>query len=377
MPTQSDWRSVAAEPVAEAEAALNAPRRRTRKRSPWPFRLLVVTVLLLAGQSAFLAAKWGQITRPAPAASLPAPASNIDLGRIVDPGTLIADPYVLTGPKVDYLYSSESNFTPPYIPVRTFTVFGRWGKPTDAMPALPVWANSWVWNPNVRFVEGRYVMWFTATWKGVALSTGAPPRCLGWATSASPLGPFVPAAGPAICQVNRFGAIDPYTLVAPTGQEWLYWKSDSNAVPAAHMPTVIWAQKLAPNGITREGKAVQILSDTQQWEGTVVEDPQMVLAHGHYYLFFSGNVSGTTLNGVGMVECRGPAGPCDNNADGPWLGTSPQTTAAGEESIFKQDGKTWILYAPHRLFQTLMISRVAFGPNGPYVAAFRRLPSTG
>lgn len=377
MPTKSDWPRFAVEPAAASGAAPTTHRRRREKHSRWPLRLLVIAVLLLAAESGYLAVEWGKITRPRSSSALPTPASNLDLGRIIDPGTLIADPDVLTGPKVDYLYSSESNFTPPYIPVRTFTVFGKWGKPLDAMPQLPVWANSWVWNPNVRFVRGRYVMWFTATWKAVALSTGAPPRCLGWATSSSPLGPFVPASGPAICQVNRFGAIDPDTLVAPTGQEWLYWKSDSNAVPAAHMPTVIWAQKLAANGITREGKAVEILSNTQPWEGTVVEAPQMVFARGHYYLFFSGNVSGTTLNGIGMVTCRGPAGPCDNDAYGPWLGTSPQTRAVGEEYLFNSNDKTWLLYSPHRLFQVLMISRVAFGPNGPYVASFHHLPSTG
>jgi hypothetical protein len=243
----------------------------------------VLFAVLVVAQLVLVAVEWKEAGRTAvpasPRSTLPPPAPNTDLGRAVDPGSVVADPFVLTGRHVDYLYSSATNHTAPYLPVRTFRVLGKWGKVVDAMPTLPAWAGSWLWNPDVRYVEGRYVMWFTAPLKGTFLpTTRGNPRCLGWATSTSPLGPFVPSPTPVICQVSRFGAIDPQTLVTPDGQEWLYWKSDSNAVPNAHKPTVIWAQRLAPDGVTLEGRATAILTDSQPWEGIVVESPQMVPA---------------------------------------------------------------------------------------------------
>jgi len=350
------------------------------RKWPWKKPLVVLLVVLAVAELTVALAEWRAAHHTVAAASsrpaLPPPAPNTALGRAVDPSSIIADPDVMTGRGVDYLYSSASNYTAPYLPVRTFRTLGKWEKVADAMPVLPVWAAPWIWNPSVRYVEGRYVMWFSASLKGTYLpTTRGLVRCLGWATSKSPLGPFVASPKPSICQVSLFGAIDPQTLIAPNGQAWLYWKSTGNAVPNAHAPTYIWAQRLAPNGVTREGSKTMILTDSQPWEGTVVESPQMVYEGGHYYLFFSGNVSGSTLNGIGLARCTGPAGPCANTSNGPWLGTSPETRTAGEESLFSQYGSTWILYAPHGLGQTLMVSRVAFGPKGPYVAAFTHLPS--
>jgi hypothetical protein len=334
---------------------------------------------MLAAVAALVVAEGASVSlrlRDTSASTLPVRATATELGRAVDPTAFIADPDVLVGQRVDYLYSSATGYSSPYLPVRTFHVLGRWGRPTDAMPVLPAWADSWIWNPDVRRVHGRYVMWFTAPLKGAALpTTRGPPRCLGWATSSSPLGPFRPAPKPSVCQVAWGGAIDPQTLMTPEGRELLYWKSDGNSVPRAHRPTVIWAQRLAANGVSLEGRRSAILTNRQPWEGTVVESPQMVRHGGRYYLFFSGNVSGSTSMGIGMAPCRGPVGPCANPAAGPWLGSPQAARPLGEESLFSQDGATWLLYSPKGMFQTLMVSRVAFGPRGPYVATFHRLPS--
>jgi arabinan endo-1,5-alpha-L-arabinosidase len=224
----------------------------------------VVAAALVVAQGALVNVHLG---RGSPS-TLPVPAPASALGRAVDPKAMIADPDVLVGRRADYLYSSATGYSPPYLPVRTFHVLGRWGPPADAMPSLPAWADSWIWNPDVRLVGGRYVMWFTAPLRGTALpTTRGPPRCLGWATASSPLGPFRPAAEPSVCQMGWFGAIDPQTVTAPGGQQWLYWKSDGNSVPRAQRPTIIWAQRLAADGVTLEGRRVAILSDRQPWEG--------------------------------------------------------------------------------------------------------------
>lgn len=357
-----------------------APKHVRQSPRPWSFRLLALALLLVVLDGVAIEVV-SQRTRgsdpPASAAVLPLPASNVDLGRQVDPTTTIADPDIVAGNGVDYMFSSEANYEPPHIPVRIFRELGHWLKTVDAMPTLPAWAGSWVWNPDVRRVGGRYVMWFTANTLSNRLTTGAYPRCLGWATARSILGPYVASPTPSVCQINLYGAIDARTLVAPDGQEWLYWKSDGNAVRTNPLPTTIWAQKLASNGTTLEGKPIALMSNTQPWQGRVVESPQMVYARGHYYLFYSGNVSGSPNNAIGVAPCKGPAGPCTNSAVGPWMSGSPTSEAVGEESLFTQFGVTWLLYSPVGLAQTLEVSRVAFGPNGPYIAQFARLPSVG
>jgi hypothetical protein len=360
-----------------SRAELRRSRSKARLRSEALLRLALTTSLALVVLVGVLVAVLGTGTSGL-GGGLPLPAPNTALAQRVDPSTVIADPMVLVGKNIDYMYTSENGDAPPHIPVRTFTTLGQWGPPVDAMPTQPAWAGPWLWNPDVRYVEGRYVMWFTGPDLGHSLPrTGAMPRCLGWATSKSPLGPFIPSSKPAVCQFNQYGSIDPRTLVTPGGQEWLYWKSDDNAVLSEGKPTIIWAQRLAANGITLLGKPIDLMSNSRPWEGHIVESPQMVLADGHYYLFFSGNMSGSTLNGIGLATCAGPAGPCDNSSDGPWLGSNTLSQGLGEESFFTQNGKTWLMYSPTGAAQTLAVALVAFGPSGPYVAQFQHLPSVG
>jgi hypothetical protein len=358
-----------------SRSELRSIRMRDRDRSEKVLRILLSGCVVLAVLVGLLVAVDLGSSDPG---GLPLPAPNTSLAQRVDPSTVIADPMILDGSTVDYMYASQNGDAPPHIPVRTFTTLGTWGPPIDAMPTQPAWAGPWLWNPDVRYVQGRYVMWFTGAELGVALPrTGAMPRCLGWATSKSPLGPFIPSPKPAVCQFSQFGSIDPRTLVTPGGQEWLYWKSDDNAVLSEGKPTIIWAQRLAANGITLLGKPIDLMSNSRQWEGHIVESPQMVEAGGHYYMFFSGNTSGSTLNGIGLADCAGPAGPCDNSSNGPWLGSNMLSQGLGEESLFTQNGKTWLLYSPTGMAQTLAVALVVFGPNGPYVAQFNHLPSVG
>src|SRR5208282_1057988 len=120
----------------------------------------------------------------------------------------------------------------------------------------------------------------------------------GTATAASPTGPFTPSASPVICQ--QWGSIDPRTFEGADGRVWLIWKSDTNADQTQTIPTTIWSQQLAPDGLTLLGTPTQIAVATQPWENALIESPDMVRDGSHYYLFFSGNQSVTPFNGVGV-----------------------------------------------------------------------------
>jgi hypothetical protein len=181
-----------------------------------------------------------------------------------------------------------------------------------------------------------------------------------------------------ICQPP--GSIDPRTFVAPGGQLWLYWKADTNAFwgPAqnpdgpGNMPTVLWTQRLAPDDMTLIGPPRQILVASEPFEHKLIEAPDMVYVDRHYYLFFSTNPSYQDSDGIAVAFCRGPAGPCDEPYQGPILGSDTLGLGPGEESLYTQDGVTWLLYSPTGTgpFRQMAVARIAFGPRGPYVAEF-------
>jgi hypothetical protein len=309
----------------------------------------------------------------------PPAAPSYALGRLVAPyDVAMTDPAVAVGSGVDYLYTGAADYDPPNIAVRAFTDLRHLGAAVDAMPALPPWTTGWTSAPDVRHIDGRYVMWFSAPDVNDVLATGAQAKCIGMGVSTSPLGPFIIARQPVICDPS--GSIDPRTFVAADGQLWLDWKSDVNAAwgPAQdpnlprNQPTVLWAQRLAPDGITLEGTPSELLAATRQWEHKLIEAPDMIRAGGHYYLFFSANPSYQDGDGIGVAVCQGPAGPCHEPYAGPMLGSSPLGLGPGEESLFVQGGVTWLLFSPSgdALYRQLAVARVAFGPRGPYVSAF-------
>ena len=301
------------------------------------------------------------------------------MGKLVPPYDVpMTDPTVTVGSHIDYLYTGAGGYDPPNISVRAFTDLEHLGAEVDAMPALPPWTTGWTSAPDVRHVDGRYVMWFSSPDVDDILATGVPAKCIGVGVSTSPFGPFIVARQPVICDPS--GSIDPRTFVAPDGQLWLDWKADVNAAwgPAQdpdlpqNQPTVLWAQRLAPDGMTLEGSPHELLAATRLWEHKLIEAPEMVHADGRFYLFFSANPSYQDGDGIGVAVCRGPAGPCEEPYAGPILGSSPLGLGPGEESLFSQGGVTWMLFSPSgtALYRQLAVARIAFGPHGPYVSAF-------
>ena len=309
----------------------------------------------------------------------PPPAPSYAVGKLVRPYDVpLPDPTVTVGSHIDYLYTGAGGYDPPNISVRAFTDLEHLSAGVDVMPALPPWTTGWTSAPDVRHVDGRYVMWFSSPDVDDILATGVPAKCIGVGVSTSPLGPFIVARQPVICDPS--GSIDPRTFVAPDGLLWLDWKADVNAAwgPAQdpdlpqNQPTVLWAQRLAPDGMTLEGSPHELLAATRLWEHKLIEAPEMVHADGRFYLFFSANPSYQDGDGIGVAVCRGPAGPCEEPYAGPILGSSPLGLGPGEESLFSQGGVTWMLFSPSgtAFYRQLALARIAFGPHGPYVSAF-------
>ncbi|MGH9090912.1 MAG: family 43 glycosylhydrolase [Acidimicrobiales bacterium] len=356
-----------------------AARRRGSRRAR-PVTLVPVLAATIAAVVALLvAAVVAALPAPRPVTADPPPAGTMATARIFNPGGLISDPFVLPTPTLDYLYSSGiGGAGQPHLPEHTFAVMGRFLSAGDAVPALPSWVEpgTGLWAPDVRKVGRIYVMWFSGLYRGYVLPTGVPAQCVGVATSRSPTGPFVAGApAPTVCQTSEYGDIDPRTFVAPDGREWLYWKNDGNAVSAHPLTTHIYARRLAANGRTPVGPTTVLLANDLPWEGPLVEAPDMVRDGRRYLLFFAGNSSDAEVNGVGLALCRGPGGPCTSPYAGPWLGSNAQGAGPGEETVYAQNGVTWMLYTPHALYYPdavpgLAAARIAFTTRGmPYVAS--------
>jgi hypothetical protein len=376
LPTPWDWHIIH---ISNRNLRSLHPNRVRHSRRPvWragALTAIVAVAVLVVSPVSGLAAP----PKRATATLNPPPAPSYAVGKLVPPYNVpMTDPTVTVGSHIDYLYTGAGGYDPPNISVRAFTDLQRLSTEVDAMPALPPWSIGWTSAPDVRHVDGRYVMWFSSPDVDDILATGAPAKCIGVGVSTSPFGPFIVARQPVIC--DPWGSIDPRTFVAPDGQLWLDWKADVNAAWGLeqdpdlpqNQPTVLWAQQLAPDGMTLEGSPHELLAATRPWEHKLIEAPEMVHADGRFYLFFSANPSYQDGDGIGVAVCRGPAGPCQEPYAGPILGSSPLGLGPGEESLFTQGGVTWMLFSPSgtTLYRRLAVARIAFGPHGPYVSAF-------
>lgn len=361
---------------------------------PARFRVVRLTAAATAAAATAVvgfAAGWRM--HPAPAASAPAPPTTSTLpavatGRvdsplpvrhvtvadpaaIVTPGQNVPNPFVVYVKGRYYMFASQPTFFSQNIQLRKTSNPLSWGPVVgDAMPTLPAWANpGFTWSPDVREVAGRWVMWFTAQVKGYLPTT----QCIGAAVSVQPWGPYAPEPTPIICQLDHHGSIDPRSFVDADGSLWMDWKSDDNADVAGNEHSIVYASRMAPDGLALTGPSVPILTADQPWEGRIVEAPQMVLAENHYWLFYSGNWFNQPYYGLGVAECAGPAGPCTKPLNGPWLSSDAQGAGPGECSLYEDLAGWHMVYSPLAVrFRTptsrpVAMTDVVFGPEGPTV----------
>jgi hypothetical protein len=178
-------------------------------------------------------------------------------------------------------------------------------------------------------------------------------QCIGMATSpaSSPLGPYESAPRPVVCEdgfawgsptimgsAALGGSIDPDVFRDNTGNWWLLWKNDGNH--AGQPTTSIWSVPLQEQFGSLQpatSTANQLLTNTQSWEGSIIEGPNMYeTATNSYYLFFGGNDVDSNAYAIGWASCTGPAGVCQDQTtfSGPILTTGPGMSGPGGPEIF-------------------------------------------
>ena len=305
---------------------------------------------------------------PAPSAVPFAPGLPVASGQDEsDPVAIVADGhYVL-------LTSGRPGLPPVNVPVSVSSDFATWSPATDALPVLPAWAvPGYTWAPDLHRFGSHWMLYFTAMLRGTRPAV----QCIGSAVGTDPTGPFVASPVPFICQLGMGGSIDPRVFVDADGSTWMLWKSDQN-IGGATTPTLIWSQRLAPDGRTLVGVPAAILRPDEPWQGTIVEAPDLVRAGSAYWLFYSGNWFNQPAYAIGAARCAGPLGPCADTSPFPLLATNLQGSGPGEASAFEDAGGIWLLYSPWRSLapkpdlppRPVFVTRLCVGQRGPYLAA--------
>ena len=201
------------------------------------------------------------------------------------------------------------------------TVFDAGNRPSWATPTSGLWA------PDIRFVAGRYVLYFTVT--DTTLHPGDD-SAIGAATAPTPSGPWTPAPAPAIPPRPASGGgflwtFDPAGFTDVDGQRYLYYGSYFGG---------LWATRMSADGLTPIGTATQVAIDNR-YEGSYV------VRHGDFY-YLMGSAANccagpTTGYSVFAGRSRSPLGPFVDAEGTPLL-----TSRVGGTTVLTQNGNRFV-----------------------------------
>ncbi|MFG1819178.1 family 43 glycosylhydrolase [Kribbella sp. NPDC049174] len=201
------------------------------------------------------------------------------------------------------------------------TVFNDQTKPAWAAPG------SFFWAPDIRYFDGKYVMYFTVT--DTAANPGGDPA-IGVATAPTPAGPWTATDGPVVTPKpdgngGYFGTIDPALLTAADGKRYLFYGGFYGGISVT---------EVTADGLHAVGEPTQVTI------GDRYEGAYAVYRDGWYYLMGSSMnccAGPTTGYSVFAGRSRSPRGPF-LDADGASLNES----RVGGTTVITQNGNKWI-----------------------------------
>lgn len=249
-----------------------------------------------------------------------------------------ADPSVIRGhdgawyayATSDALRSGEKK--PHRIPIARSVDLANWTHAGDAFTdaGLPPYAapTALLWAPDVRYMNGHYVMYVAVTDTNVSANTFD--TAIGAATAPSPAGPWTFSQQPVVAPRPASGGgylwtIDPSQFTDTNGRKYLYWGSYGGGV---------WVSELSADGLHAVGTPKQVAIN-DRFEGSYV------IRHGGYYYLFgsSANCCAGPATGysVSVGRATSPLGPFTDR-DGVRL----DSTTPGGTPVIWPNGNRWI-----------------------------------
>ncbi|QWF84648.1 family 43 glycosylhydrolase [Amycolatopsis sp. CA-230715] len=193
----------------------------------------------------------------------------------------------------------------------------------------PAWAaaGAGLWAPDIRYADGRYLLYFTVT--DTVLNPGGD-SAIGVATAPTPLGPWTDSGAPVVPpRPNGTGGylwtFDPAMATGDDGTRWLYYGSYEGGLSVV---------PLSPDGLRTAGSATKVTIEGR-YEGAYV-----VHRDGWYYLFGSASnccAGPTTGYSVFAGRSRAPTGPFTDRDGVPLL-----ASRAGGTPVLQPNGNTWV-----------------------------------
>jgi len=184
------------------------------------------------------------------------------------------DPSIIRVGDVWYAVGTSSEWA-PYFPIMKSTDLVNWETIGSVFKNKTDLAEGNFWAPEFYQENGEYYVFYSARRK----DKGG--MCIGVASSQNPAGPYKDG-GVFLCDAN--GSIDPYLFKDDDGKYYMIWKEDANS---KNLPVTIWAQEFDLLKYKLLGEKFKLISNTETWEGTLVEAPCLVKKNGYYYLFYS------------------------------------------------------------------------------------------
>ncbi|MGH3656917.1 MAG: family 43 glycosylhydrolase, partial [Micromonosporaceae bacterium] len=300
------------------------------------FRILAVAAAMALAASVPAAAAELPTAGAAPAAG----TSNGDYTNAVskDFADTFADPVIVRGEDGRwYSYGTsdplkEGEHVFHRIPMSVSDNLTDWEYVGDALESkdVPAYAepDTSFWAPDVRYLDGRYVMYYTVT--DTKTAPGWTDFAIGVATAPTPTGPWTHSDTPVVAprpapSGGYWATIDPAQFTAADGKKYLYFGGYFGG---------FWVTELSADGLTAVGKPTRVAIDNKYEGGYVVR-------HDGWYYFFGSSANccagPTTGYAVFAGRSRSPKGPFVD-ADGVSLNTS----RAGGTPVIAQNGNTWI-----------------------------------
>jgi hypothetical protein len=201
--------------------------------------------------------------------------------------------------------------------------------PAFARDGWPRWAVRGFWAPDLQQVGDSYRLYFSAQRKGDHR------RCIGVAISDGPSGGFRDIGHPLLAN-DRDGAIDP-TLLRAQRRLYILYKRDGNAFGRA---STIYGRRLDRSGLEVVGpRKVLLRSQSDGWEGGVVEGPTAVSVGKTTWLLFSGGYYLGSGYGEGEAVRHGtPLGLYHRAHNNPVLIGGGNWVGTGGGSVFSAHG---------------------------------------